>query len=162
MYSNTEWLAVSSDYSNSLRDLVIPADPTPSAILELQSRIDQLSTAARLDYARLKAELDGLRQLYKVLSRAYYLDFKDQGRTEKEREALIQRHIMEHHQHGDSDLITAITVLEEQVFFMQTVVDILNDKSKRLITHLGSLKLEQSIMAVEMAAEAHSRRVKAM
>jgi len=162
MYSSADWPAISSEYATGLRDLVIPLDPTPAAIMDLQSRIDQLFTSARLDYGRLKAELESLKQLHKVLSRAYYLDFKDQGKTEKEREALVQRHIMQNHQHGDSDLITAIALLEEQVLFMQTVVDILKDKSQRLITHLGSLKLEQSLMAVEVAAENQGKRLRAL
>lgn len=158
MYTREEWQRVSNNYAERLRSIEIPEDASPAAIMQLQAALDALHTESQLDYARLKGEADKLKSMVKRLKTAYYLEVKDQGKTEKEREALAQKLISERHPYAEMDIMEALELIEEEATFMQTVTDMIQEKTRRLITILGSLKLEQSIASLENSAETVHRR----
>lgn len=152
MYDHTTWQRMTSEYTQSLGQLELPPDPTPATLMQLQAGLDRLHTKARLEHCQLKAELSQLKESYKALSKVYYLDVKDQAKTEKERDALVYKKLMEQTYQG-YDLVQAIGLLEGQVLFLDTVISLLSSKAQRLVTMLGSLKLEQSLIQIEAAGE---------
>lgn len=149
MFSAEEWEKVSQKYADKVRSIVIPEDATPAVILQLQAQLDELYTQSQLDFALLSGEVKKLRNMVKRLERMYYLDVKDQGSTEKERAALAQKCITDNHKYGEVDVLQALELIEEQYAFMKSLVEMVEEKTDRLITILGSLKLEQNISMVE-------------
>lgn len=160
MYDQNSWLHVVEEYTRELTMLEIPPDLSPSGLIELQSRLDRLYTKVRLEHCQLAAELARLKEAYKVKSKIYYLEVKDQARTEKEREALVYRRLCEDRYQG-YELPEAVSILQGQVAFLETVSSLISSKAQRLVSVLGSLKLEQSIMAIEVAGEMAQARARA-
>lgn len=144
------------EYVDQLNEIQIPPDPTPAVIYVLQSKLDMLQQRASLEHTKLKAELTRLKDIVKVYSKIYYIDVKDQAKTEKEREALIYKKLIDEHMQGDKTIFEAISELEGKVAFLETLLSLISSKTQRLITVLGSLKLEHSIMAAEMVASRSS------
>lgn len=154
MYSESEWQALVEDYVRELNALEIPPDPAPATLVALQAGLDRLHTRARLDLCQLKGELLRLRDRIKILSKTYYLEVRDAARTEKEREALVWQRLAAE-KYGELPLPEAANVLEAQVMFLDTVVSLVSSKAQRMITLLGSMKLESTIMSLELSGEAH-------
>lgn len=148
MFSPERWQEVVDQCVKELTFLDLPLDPLPSQIMELNSRLDALQARLRLQHVQLKAELGKLQTVLKVYSKVYYLDVKDEARTEKEREALVYKRLLgpEHYYNGLS-LFDAISTLEEQVAYLDTVISIVSSRAQRVITTLGALKLEHSLTA---------------
>lgn len=124
-------------------------------MIELQSSLDRLQTKVSLEHALLKAELSSLKEQLKVKSKIFYLDVKDQAKTEKEREALVYKRLMEEFDYEGYDIFTAISILEAQVAFLETVLSLISSKTQRLITILGSMKLEQAIISADQAVSSN-------
>ncbi len=157
MYDLDAWKQLVEKYESALQELDLPPDLTPTGIMLIQAKLDRLNTEARLEQCQLRAELTRLKETYKMYSKIYYLDVKDKARTEKERDALVSKRLMEIEYNG-LNLIEAIGILEGQVLFMNTVVSIISSKAQRLINILGSLKLEHSLMVTEIAGESAMAR----
>jgi hypothetical protein len=117
-----------------------------------------LQTSLSLEHTLLKAELSSLKEQLKVRSKILYLEVKDQAKTEKEREALVYKRLMEDFRYGEYDVFTAVSILEGQVAFLETALSLISSKTQRLINILGSLKLEQAIISTEPVVSAHVSR----
>jgi hypothetical protein len=129
-----------------MQQLVIPDDPTSADIKNLQSRIDAKYGNVRVNYAILKGEKARLKHMFSMAKKQLYLTYKNQASTEREREALVIDHIEKKGLPGFPNAIEEIGILEEQTAFLKAVLETLEQKAQRLITCLGSLKIEAQLL----------------
>jgi len=149
------WENKVQEITSQIESLYIPSDPSPSTLIALQSNLDRLQTSLSLEHTLLKAELSSLKEQLKVRSKILYLEVKDQAKTEKEREALVYKRLMEDFRYGEYDVFTAVSILEGQVAFLETALSLISSKTQRLITILGSMKLEQAIISADQAVSSN-------
>lgn len=145
-----EWETKEKFYTNQLasKDLVLPIDPTSSDLTAIEAKIDELYSQARLDLAHCKRQFENIERKFKAAHKETYLIVKDQGKTEKEKEALAVSYLKNNALDGMSITIyQAFDIAEYRLLFIDAVVDILKEKHARCITDSGLMKLEVSLGA---------------
>lgn len=146
----TEWQQIEQWYLENIEKISLPEHLNPAEIVQVSVQLDQLYTRARFDYAEAKRHYHYVERLYKLAQKQAYLDVKESGTNEKEREALIMRFLSSHiFPELGVDIFTALNEAEQRYYFMEAVIDILKEKQSRLITILGSNKLEVALTSVD-------------
>lgn len=150
-----EWEAREGYYSDLLvsPSMMLPIDPSPGCIMNLEATIDAVYSEARLELAHCKRQMEITERKFKAGHKEAYLTLKDQGKTDKEREALAVTYLKTTPIDGmNMTVYQAFDVAEFRFMFMDAVIDILREKHGRCITDSGLLKLEDSLNNVRKAA----------
>lgn len=141
-----EWKTVKEGYTTWLEGIQIPRDVTATDIKTLNHQLDQIYTEARVNYTYLEFQYDKFLRMYKHAKETVYLSVKDQGKTEKERSALVYDYIEQYALPGmPKPLPELLEIIEERYLFFRGLIDIIKDKSSRLITDSSALKLESQL-----------------
>lgn len=143
--SDQSWSDVVKSYMERIQLLQIPIDPTPAIINQLISNIDALYMDMQFNYASLISQFDYVNTTIMTKKKLYYLAAKDQGRNEKEREAIIYQRIAEEPIGDYLEPFDALADLKSRGRLMELLLKILSKRADRLITSLGALKLEVSL-----------------
>lgn len=156
--SRKEWELVEAYYLEKANKIHIPEDPKPFDITSINSQLEQLYHEARLDYYYAKGAFDNLEGAYRKLKRALYPIVK-QGKNAEERDHLLQDHLMATKlDELDANILRSLGILpvprtiyvmhesyKDRVDFLQAVLDLIRDKTGRLITDSGAMKIESSL-----------------
>lgn len=136
-----EWERKKANYEVQVKSLPIPSDPSPSIVKRLLAQIDALFTEARLDLAKAQVADDDI-------DRKIYVIEKENmdGKNDVERKRNGIKAVKEF-QVGDKtvDLWDIQKATNERVKFMESIIDILNQKQSRLITTNGIMKIESQL-----------------
>jgi hypothetical protein len=156
--TKSDWLLVEEYYHKELGNISIPEDPKPYDITAINSKLEKLYHEARYDYLRISRAYENVESAYRKLKRALYPLVKT-GKNAEEREHLLQEHLMATSidklepaiikSLGIPSSPVSIYVLYEgykdRVDFMKATLDILSDKTGRLITDSGAMKIESRL-----------------
>lgn len=156
--SNNDWKLVEEYYQRELGNIHIPEDPKPFDITSINSKLERLYHEARYDYLRMSRAYESIESAYRKLKRALYPLVKT-GKNAEERDHLLQEHLMVTTLDkiepailkalGLPSVATTVYVLYEaykdRVDFMKATLDILSDKTGRLITDSGAMKIESRL-----------------
>lgn len=156
--SKNDWLLVEEYYLSIINRVNIPQDPTPYNITDINSRLDRLYHEARLDYYYTSRAFESIASAYKKIKRALYPLVKG-GKNVEEREYMLQDYLTQTtldklepamlKSFGlPSAPVNVYTVYEsykERMDFMKALLDIISDKTGRLITDSGAMKIESRL-----------------
>lgn len=153
-----EWEQVEQYYVQELGQIHIPEDPKPHDILSINAKLEKLYHEARLDFLYVSRAFENIESSYRKLKRALYPLVKN-GKNSDERDHLLQDYLMQTtldqidphitQALGLPQLPTTIYVVyethKERVEFMKAVLDLIADKTARLITDSGAMKIESKL-----------------
>lgn len=156
--TNAMWQVIEQYYITEIDKIHIPEDPKPFDITSINSQLERVFHEARLDYFYANKAFGKVQDAYKKLKRAMYQSVKA-GKNEAEREHLYQELFMSltldklqpdiRDALGLPNIPTSIyTVYEgskDRVDFLKTILDLISDKSGRLITDSGAMKIENNL-----------------
>lgn len=159
-FTSGQWTLVEDYYRENLDKIHIPDDPKPYDITSINSQLEKLYHEARFDYLEVCKKFDSVSNAYKKLKRALYPLAKS-GKNAEEREHLLQDYLMITTLDKIDPVITkalglpttpvSIYIIYEgyknRVDFMKSVLDIISDKTSRLITDSGAMKIESRLGA---------------
>lgn len=151
-YTTDEWKIREQEYMDSLNSISIPFDPDDADIMALNSMIDQVYSVAKIEqaiYKRLYEKYYRQRknyetEVYIIVKRNLPVDAN--GNPEKKTEAEMKGLGIEYLKNklidnSNYSIYQMVDLLEDRMIFMDAVVDILKNKSDKLITDSGALKL---------------------
>lgn len=152
------WLQVEDYYRDQIDRIHIPDDPKPNDITQINAALERLYHEARLDYLYTQKAFDRVDRGYKMLKRALWPIAKV-GKNVEERDHLLQDHLM--NTPMDQLPANAISNLglpvlpvniyliyetyKERMDYMKAILDIISDKTSRLITDSGAMKIESML-----------------
>ena len=153
--SKKEWEQLELYYLEKINTIHIPEDPKPSDLLSINAKLEQLYHEARLDIYYAKRSFEHIESAYRKLKRALFPLVKA-GKNVEERDHLLQNYLMstkldqieEHILQSlglpkvPATIYSIYDVYKERVDFLQTVLDLIADKTARLITDSGAMKIE--------------------
>ena len=153
--SKKEWEQLELYYLEKINTIHIPEDPKPSDLLSINAKLEQLYHEARLDIYYAKRSFEHIESAYRKLKRALFPLVKT-GKNTEERDHLLQNYLMstkldqieEHILQSlglpkvPATIYSIYDVYKERVDFLQTVLDLIADKTARLITDSGAMKIE--------------------
>lgn len=156
-YTPQEWTAREQEYAQSVNSISIPGNPDTKDIMNLNSAIDQVYTIAKIEcavYERLYDKFDRKRknseiEVYTIIKSNLPKDAN--GNPEKKTETEMKALGMTYLNNTPVDANNGYTIYnllemaEDRYVYMKAIVDLLKDKSDKLITDTGTLKLEVRI-----------------
>lgn len=156
-YNVSEWAIREKEYSDSIDSIVFPFDPDDVDITNLNAMIDQCYSIAKIEqaiYTRLYEKMHLKRknseiEAYLIVKRTQPKDAN--GNAPKITEGEMKALVVEYLGHTPVDT-TQFTIyqLEEMAqdrrIYMDAILDILRQKSDKLITNSGALKLGVQLM----------------
>lgn len=138
-----DWELVEDYYVEEVNQIHLPEDIDPSDLIDLNQRLSKLYTKARFDYMYIKRQYEKIKRQLKRAEKQAYMAVKALGKNEKEREGLINKYLEDNKMFGyPVTMFDALDIYEERAFFMEAVLDDIKDKSGRLISDNGALKLD--------------------
>lgn len=138
-----DWEEIEDYYSEAVSDIQIPEDVDANDLIQLNYELSLLFTKARFDYMYIKRHYEKLKRQMKRAEKQAYMAIKDMGKNDKERDGLINKYLEDNPMFGyPITMYDAIDIYEERAFFMEAVLDDIKDKSGRLISDNGALKLD--------------------
>jgi uncharacterized protein YozE (UPF0346 family) len=146
--SKDDWEEIEQWYVDAVNSIVIPEDIDPEDLIQLNYQLSKLYTKARFDYMYIKRQYEKLKRQMKRAEKQAYLAVKNLGKNDKERESLICKYLEDNKLYGyPVNMYDAIDIYEERALFMEAVLDDIKDKSGRLISNNGALKLDAELDA---------------
>lgn len=138
-----EWEEIEDAYADAVNSIYVPEDVDGQDLVGLNSQLSELFTKARFDYMYLKRQLEKIKRQLKRAEKQAYMSVKNLGKNDKEREGLINKYLEDNPMYGyPINLYDAYDIMEERAFFMEAVLDDIKDKSGRIISDNGALKLD--------------------
>lgn len=155
-YTPQEWTAREQEYAQSVNSIAIPPNPDTKDIMSLNSAIDQVYSIAKIEcaiYERLYDKYDRRRknseiEVYSIVKKNLPVDANGNPEKKTETEMKSMGMIYLNNTTVDGTQYTVYHLLEmaeERYIYMKAIVDLLKDKSDKLITDTGSLKMETKI-----------------
>lgn len=139
----SDWEVIEEYYFDAVADIQIPADIDASDLMRISSELSAVFTYARFDYMYVKRQYEKIKRQMKRAEKQAYMAIKNLGKNDKEREGLINKYLEDNNLFGyPVTMYDAVDIYEERAFFMEAVLDDLKDKSAKLITGNGALKLD--------------------
>lgn len=152
------WGEVEEYYRDSVNRIHIPEDPKPFDITRINSQLESLYHEARLDYYYTVKASERVSQGYKMLKRSLWPIVKA-GKNAEERDHLMQEYLMlTTLDKIDPGVVSAMGLppvpatiymlydaYKERSDYMKAVLDIISDKTSRLITDSGAMKIESML-----------------
>lgn len=138
--STEEWNAYKVELRASVQTIAIPADVSPKVAIVILSRIDQIHSMIRVEYAELESAKESTDLIVKETERMGL-----QGRNEDARRRSAVLAVRERQINGFTlyDLQRENT---KRYMFLRSILDVLMSKQSRLITINGLLKLEKDLI----------------
>lgn len=156
--TKNDWAIVEEYYQKELGKVYIPDDPKPFDITSINSKLDRLYHEARYDYLRMHRAYENIESAYRKLKRALYPLVKT-GKNAEERDHLLQEYLMiTTIDKLDATIVKVLGIpnapvsiyvlyegYKDRVDFMKATLDIISDKTGRLITDSGAMKIESRL-----------------
>lgn len=141
-----DWEQVEDYYTERVNEIELPEDIDPQDLIDLNQQLSKLYTQARFDYMYLKRQFEKIKRQLKRAEKQAYMAIKSIGKNEKEREGLINKYLEDNKMFGyPVTMFDAVDIYEDRVYFMEAVLDDIKDKSGRLISDNGALKLDAEL-----------------
>lgn len=137
-----EWARKKAYYEDKVKELTIPVDAGPAAIKRLLAKIDALFTEARLDLVRTEVADDDIDRKIYVTEKEYAEGKND---IERRRNGITAVKVFPLANGTTIDLWEIQKATNERYKFMDSIIDILNQKQSRLITANGIMKIESQL-----------------
>jgi hypothetical protein len=138
-----DWEKIEDAYAEAVNDIVVPEDVDGQDLVALNSQLSEVFTKARFDYMYFKRQLEKIKRQLKRAEKQAYMAVKDLGKNDKEREGLINKYLEDNKVFNyPISIYDAYDIMEERAFFMEAVLDDIKDKSGRIISDNGALKLD--------------------
>jgi len=158
-YTPQEWAAREYEYAMSVNSISIPSNPDTKDIMNLNSMIDQVYSIAKIEcaiYERLYDKFDRRRknseiEVYTIVKQMLPVDANGnpEKKTETEMKALGMHYLnntpVDKTGQSTYTIYQLLEMAEERYVYMKAIIDLLKDKSDKLITDTGSLKMETKI-----------------
>lgn len=141
--SSTEFNNRFSQYRQDVFGIQISQDITPSVARLVVSRIDEIYSQLRLDYALLNSERSRVDSLIKEIERA-----NADGKNETDRRKNATVAVREYQAEEGSEVFNLYKVYQNINYrneMIDSLVDILDKKQSRLVTITGLLKLDKEL-----------------
>lgn len=156
--TQSDWNQLEQYYIGLINPVHIPEDPKPFDITSINSKLEKVYHEARLDYYYTSRSFEKIESSYRKLKRALWPITKG-GKNAEEREHLLQNHLMVTTlDQIDAGIRQALglpntpvsiyalyDVYRERMDFMKTILDMVADKTSRLITDSGAMKIESQM-----------------
>lgn len=143
---STEWEEIEDYYADKANDIVVPEDIDAQDLIDLNHKLSKLYTEARFDYMYIKRQLEKLKRQMKRAEKQAYMAVKDLGKNDKEREGLINKYLEDNKVFGyPVSMYDALDIYEGRAFYMEAVLDDIKDKTGRIISDNGALKLDAEL-----------------
>lgn len=157
-YTVKDWEAREEEYINVIGSLVTPFEPDEKDICSLNAAIDQVYSIAKIEQAVYTRLYERMYQKRKNSESHVYLIVKknippDKKTTESEIKALgIEFLLNEKVDNGNYNIYELVDMAMDRKCFMDGVIDTLKQKSDKLITDSGALKLAIQIQGNKSAS----------
>lgn len=152
------WYEVETYYQHKIGLIHIPEDPKPFDITRINSNLEALYHEARLDFYYTSKSFERISDAYKKLKRSLWPIVKG-GKNEAERDHLMQEYLLQTTLDKLSPAVIQSLGLpaapvnvyvmydtyKERMDYMKAVMDIISDKTSRLITDSGAMKIESML-----------------
>lgn len=158
-YTQQEWAEREQEYVDVIGTLVTPYEPDDKDICALNAAIDQVYSIAKIEQAVYTRMYEKMYQRRKNSEAHVYLLVKktlppDKKTTESEMKALGVEFLKNEGVDGSKyNIYEMVDMAMDRKCFMDGVIDILKQKSDKLITDSGALKLAIQIQS-NMSASA--------
>jgi len=132
-----------SQYRRDVFGIQISQDITPSVARVVISRIDEIYSQLRLDYALLNSERARVDSLIKEIERA-----NSDGKNETDRRKNATVAVREYQAEEGAEVFNLYQIAQQVNYrneMIDSLVDILEKKQNRLVTITGLLKLDKEL-----------------
>lgn len=139
-----EWEIKKLDWTNRVKQIIIPVDISAGMVKKLNADIDSLYTDVRLEFAALRSDKEAIEKRIYVIEKKASGD----GRNDQHRRANGVTAVEEFStQEGQTiNLWLLYDEIVEQYEFVSSIIDVLDSKHNRLVLTSGILKLERGIL----------------
>lgn len=153
-YTSQQWQMKEDWYTKSVNAIQIPPGPSIMDIQDIASRIDNLLTIARLDYAYVSQGFDRYSMHLKIEEKRLFVDLKlnpPQGYqnlklTVDDMKGVVAAVLRKDKWNNTNyTLYQLVEESSQRNIFMDAVIKSLQDKKDLLITHSSMLKIENSV-----------------
>lgn len=148
-YTNTEWQEREMHYIEAIQNMVIPLEPSPQAIVALESEIDRILSEALIEQAYLRRRSDKANQDRKLSERELHFQIKtsptysNSKLTTGDVDSLIATHLKANPLPGYSrDIYTIVNAISYRLTFIEEVVRTLSEKKSSLMIISSMMKIE--------------------
>ncbi|AOQ24574.1 hypothetical protein MTAT_19170 [Moorella thermoacetica] len=135
-------------YAEKVAAIHIPAQITESHIKNLNAIIDDIYTEAAFDAVMAENEYEDIRRKLNVVLKDYYEGHNEQARTAAAYQ-FAQNYPIKFDDDGNPlefvNLFELESLWRRRATYMETILNILQQKSNRLINDLGVLKIEGQV-----------------
>ena len=141
-----QWQDTKTGYTEWLEGIKIPSDVGTNDIKRLNAELDAIFTEVRMNFTYVEFQYERYMRMLKHAKTTLYLTFKDAGKTEKEREALVYEFLENQPLPGHpAPIMKLIDILEERYLFFKGLIEAIKEKSAKLITDSSALKIEANL-----------------
>jgi hypothetical protein len=146
-----DWKKYSEETAKSAIAIKVPVDLNPSDIIRIHSEIDELFSEVRVSFGRIKFQHESVKRKLKNAEKAAYAMIKDlpkedQPKNDKERDAWIVTFLSSNPlPNMKTDIYTVLDIVQERYEFLAGVVDVLAEKTDRMSTMYGCIKLDAEL-----------------
>lgn len=168
-YTSTQWQMKEDWYTKSVNAIQIPPDPSIMDIQDIASRIDNLLTIARLDYAYISQAFDRYSMQLKIEEKRMFVDLKlnpPQGYqnlklTVDDMKGVVAAVLKKDKWNNTNyTLYQLVEESSQRNIFMDAVIRSLQDKKDLLITHSSMLKIENSLSGMSSSVPGGNGKAK--
>ncbi|MGE5653629.1 MAG: hypothetical protein ACM3ZQ_05080, partial [Bacillota bacterium] len=126
-YTDGEWAEREKSYTGQLEAINLPEQPSTADLLRILAQLDRLYCQARLELCHWKRRGEWVELQYRREYTKAYCEVREQGKTEKDREVLVNQQLAKVQIEG-RPADEARYIAEHRLWFMETMIDILRRK----------------------------------
>lgn len=149
--ASEKWNNYVQETLEKINNIVVPADLNAADIIRIHSEIDAIYGEVRFNFAKMKYNYNNLELKLKnakatVMGMIRELPKEDQPKNDKEREAWVVTYLIENPLPGMKvSIFDAMEIINEKYETMAAMVNILKEKTERLSTMYGCIKLDAEL-----------------
>jgi len=146
-----KWEDFLADLQEKVMKIAVPADLGAEDIIRIHSEIDMVFSEVRVHFAQVKYQYENMKRKLSNAQKSVILLVKnlpkdDQPKNDKERDAWVTDFLSKNPIDGMKiDIFTAMDIMTERYESMLALVEILKEKTDRLSTMYGCIKLDAEI-----------------
>lgn len=126
-YTDGEWAEREKAFAQELENSTLPEHPNTADLLRVSSQLDRMYCRARLELCHWKRKAETVDLQFRREYNKVYCEVREQGKTEKDREALVGQQLVKVLIEG-RPADEARYIAQHRLVFLESVVDILRRK----------------------------------
>ncbi len=144
----SKWENIINLLNKRVQAIAVPADLGAADIIRIHSEIDYVYSDLRVQFAQVKYQYENMKRKFSNAQKSAYacvknLPKEDQPKNDRERDAWVVNYLSANPLLGMKiDIFTAMDIMTERYEQTLALIDILREKTERLSTMYGCIKLD--------------------